>query len=285
MDTISVIIPTYNRAGLIRRSVESVLTQTWQALEVIVVDDGSTDDTEQVVAAIADPRVRYHRMAQNGGACAARNMGVSLAQGEYIAFQDSDDAWLPHKLATQMQQLTESGADVVFCSFERYRTDGTLAQVFPDGENDLGRITYQQLLHGSLVSTQTLLGKRVCFEQLPFNPAMPRLQDWELMLRMVQRYDVRHFATPLVRMYEQADSISGNPQKLLAALAILVRQHGAAINRDAQAARHFRRIRTIGFIRCVLMRIFGQKVWQKYLRGLSPRNIRAALRRLAGKDC
>ena len=98
---ISVIIPTWNRAGTIRRSIDSVLAQTYEISEVVIMDDGSTDDTEEVIAAIGDERVHYHRMPENGGASRARNAGVDKAKHEIIAFHDSDDVWEPDKLEKQ----------------------------------------------------------------------------------------------------------------------------------------------------------------------------------------
>jgi glycosyltransferase involved in cell wall biosynthesis len=110
---LSIVIPTFNRAHLIRRSIESVLSQMEVGDELIVVDDGSTDDTESVVASIAGDRVRYVRQ-QNAGAGSARNRGVREATGDLIAFQDSDDEWLPGKAAFQRQFLA-ARPDVLFC--------------------------------------------------------------------------------------------------------------------------------------------------------------------------
>ena len=89
---VSVIIPTYNRAYRITTSIQSVLNQTYSELEVIVVDDGSTDNTEEVVSAIGDSRLKYHRLEENKGAANARNIGVSLAHNDVIAFNDSDES-------------------------------------------------------------------------------------------------------------------------------------------------------------------------------------------------
>lgn len=229
---ISVIIPTYNRAKLLPRAIQSVLLQTLSEIEVIIVDDASTDDTKQVVASIPDTRIRYIRMEHNSGACSARNTGVQAARGEWIAFQDSDDEWLPNKLATQYAQLLETGADVVFCAFEHCAADGERHYIFPHAHVQTGRITYEQLLFENLASTQTILGKKECFEQTPFKPDFPRLQDWEMMLRMVQKYDVRYFSDVLVRIYEQPDSISCKPEKALAAFEQLRKMHGKAIRKD-----------------------------------------------------
>ena len=102
---VSVIIPTYNRAARLPMSVESVLNQTYRDLEIIIVDDGSTDLTEDVVRAMSDSRIRYIKHPRNLGGCKARNTGVSNAKGEYIAFQDSDDVWHADKLEVELKAL------------------------------------------------------------------------------------------------------------------------------------------------------------------------------------
>jgi len=96
--TVSVIIPTYNRAHLLDRAIRSVLDQTYQDFELIVVDDGSSDPTAEVIATFADPRIYYLRHEKNRGAAAARNTGIEASQGDYVAFLDSDCEWLPKKL-------------------------------------------------------------------------------------------------------------------------------------------------------------------------------------------
>ena len=117
---VSVIIPTYNREKLVPRAIQSVLDQTWQDLELIVVDDGSTDRTEQVVSGFTDDRIRYVRLDKNSGVSHARNIGIESAQCEYIAFQDSDDEWLPEKLEKQMQVMLQAPETVgmVYCRME-----------------------------------------------------------------------------------------------------------------------------------------------------------------------
>ena len=95
--TVSVIIPTYNRANLIGRSIQSVLGQTYRDFEVIIIDDNSTDNTGEVVRSFRDPRIIYIKLSSNSGVSAARNQGIQMAKGTYIAFQDSDDEWFPHK--------------------------------------------------------------------------------------------------------------------------------------------------------------------------------------------
>ncbi|MCP5095896.1 MAG: glycosyltransferase [Chloroflexi bacterium] len=114
MPRISVITPTYNRAQLTAQAVQSVLDQTFEDFEMIVIDDGSKDDTEAVIGAISDPRLKYIKRA-NGGAAAASNTGLELAQGEWIAFLDSDDLFLPNKFALQMAAIEqEPAAGVIY---------------------------------------------------------------------------------------------------------------------------------------------------------------------------
>ena len=108
---ISVVIPARNRAKTLPACLDSVVRQTYPAAEVIVVDDGSTDETEQIVRKYPDPRIRYTQFKTSHGAQAARNRGVELAKSEWIAFQDSDDIWLPEKLAVQVETLGRHNFD------------------------------------------------------------------------------------------------------------------------------------------------------------------------------
>lgn len=232
---ISVIIPTHNRRELLLRAAKSVLEQTEQDIELIVVDDASTDGTQDAAAQIKDRRLCYERLERNMGACAARNRGIELARGEYIAFQDSDDVWLPEKLAVQRRVLEETGADIVFCAFEQFGMDGQRVRVFPAEDVRGGDISYKQLLRQSLASTQTIFGRAQCFKDTRFDESFPRLQDYELMLRMAQKYRVVYHADVLVKMYEQGDSISRHPDRLLAAQRRILQMHHAAAVQDEQA--------------------------------------------------
>src|SRR5690625_2675360 len=99
---VSVIIPVYNRENVILRAISSVLTQSYENIEVIVVDDASSDNTARVVAQVDDPRLRIIRRCSNYGAAAARNVGIGASVGQYLAFLDSDDYWLPDKIRQQV---------------------------------------------------------------------------------------------------------------------------------------------------------------------------------------
>ena len=123
---ISIIIPTYNREYTLLFSIKSVLNQTYKNFELLVVDDGSEDDTESLVKKISDPRVRYIRHKKKLGANSARNTGIMASKGNYIAFNDSDDEWLPEKLMKQVLAMVFSGktVKVAFSGLTRIRMNG-----------------------------------------------------------------------------------------------------------------------------------------------------------------
>lgn len=140
-----------NRAHLIKKSVRSGREQTYQNLEVIVVDDASTDDTEATVRNISDSRIKYIRLPRNSGACAARNEGIRLASGAHIAFNNSDDQWLPKKLKCQLNFLEYHNADVVICKMECKDTDGKFLHYFPNKSGSC-KILYTDLLRYNCAS-------------------------------------------------------------------------------------------------------------------------------------
>lgn len=218
------------------RAVKSVLEQTYSDIELLIVDDGSTDCTRAVISAIQDPRVKYLYQETNRGACAVRNIGIRAAKGEYIAFQDSDDVWHPDKLEKQLSYLKETQSDLVFCAFNRFREGRNKAKQFPETQVKSGVISYETLLKKNLISTQTILGKRACFLKEPFNEKFPRLQDWELVLRLAKHYRICYDARPLADVYLQGDSISANPQKGLWAIERIIEMHESEIIAHPKAA-------------------------------------------------
>lgn len=208
---VSVIIPAYNRANVIQRAIESVLNQTYKDLELIVVDDCSTDNTKEIVESINDSRVKYFCLPKNSGACAARNKGIDLAKGELIAFQDSDDEWLPSKLEIQVHLLQTENTDIVFCGFEKVYSDGK-RQTVPQNEKS-GFCTQEKLLYESIASTQTIIGKADAVKKVRFDESMPRMQDYDFIIRASGKYKVYLWNEPLVKVYEQPDSITASKKQ------------------------------------------------------------------------
>jgi glycosyltransferase involved in cell wall biosynthesis len=226
---ISVVIPAYNRESTIRRAVKSVLDQTYSDLEVLVVDDCSTDGTAEVLKQISDSRFSYLKMDANRGACAARNMGVAVARGEWVAFQDSDDSWHADKLEKQMAAFQAHKADIVFCAMRLLRADGTDGPTVPLPSLPQGFYSYEGLLKESIASTQVIMGRRDCFLAEPFDENMPRMQDWDLILRLSQKYHVYYLNEVLADVYLQADSLTMRPEKGLLAYWRIYEKNRAAI--------------------------------------------------------
>jgi glycosyltransferase involved in cell wall biosynthesis len=225
--TVSVIIPTYNRERLIGRAIQSVLNQTYGDFEVIVVDDGSTDNTKNIVGAINDPRIRYIRHEQQKGATTARNTGIVASQGKYIAFQDSDDEWLSEKLEKQMHVLEAAPEDVgvIYTAFIRV-TDGEVLYIPSTRVVKKEGDVLTQLLKQNFVSTQTAILRKSCFDRVGlFDERLPRLQDWELFIRMSQYYKFRFISDPLVIAHFQKDSISSSKKAYIEGIVIILEKH------------------------------------------------------------
>ncbi len=209
---ISIVIPTYNRAKTLSKSVKSVLQQTYTDLECIVIDDGSKDNTEEVIGLIKDRRLRYFRSRENLGACAARNKGIELAQGDFIAFQDSDDVWHVNKLELQLNALLTVGADVCFCRKHRIGVNLDDSDITHEDLKE-GIVPYELLYSRPLVSTQTILARKSVFEEFRFDEKVQKAQDYEWSIRAGEKYKFFFIAEALVDQYMQNDSITARGEK------------------------------------------------------------------------
>ena len=198
---VSVVIAAYNRASTVDRAITSALRQTLPADEIIVVDDGSTDDTCNIVESLAaqDARIKLLREKTNRGGGAARNVGLAAAQGEFIAFLDSDDEWLPGHLERRIAALrSEPHPALVFGSF--YLDDGhvrTLQHCAPMAEDPL---EYLFSARGGL-RTSTFVGYRRELCAIRFDDHLRKHQDWDLVLNLVQRFTVVADAEPTVILH------------------------------------------------------------------------------------
>ncbi len=186
---VSVIIPTYNRAHLLGRAIQSVLDQTFEDYELIVVDDASTDDTEEIVNAFSDPRLRYVRHGENRGAPAARNTGIQVSNGAYVGFLDSDDAWHPEKLDRQIRKFQEGGAKlgVVCCHVRGLSPSGAVARICSASGNVL-----EQALTFELIGciTSSMLIRVAALNQIcPLDESLPGCQDTDLKIALSTQWE------------------------------------------------------------------------------------------------
>lgn len=249
--TISVVIPTYNRASCLPRSIRSVLAQTYQDFEIIVVDDASADDTESVVAAFDDPRIRYVRHERNLGGSAARNTGIKAARGSLIAFQDSDDEWLSEKLEKQIRFVNSQtvGEKIVYCSYIR-TNDGSVA-IFPEAHIRVKQgLILPALLKGNFVGTPTLIVPRTCFEKVGyFDERLGRLQDWELVIRLATEFEFVFVDEPLVVAHQTPGSITSDNTAAIEALEVILEKHRQIF---AEFPTHLAaQLKTLGRMKCL----------------------------------
>jgi glycosyltransferase involved in cell wall biosynthesis len=214
---VSVVIPAYNRAATIAAAIESVLRQTYSDFELIVVDDGSTDDTLAAAAQVRDPRVRLIANPRNTGAAGARNTGVAEARGTWIAFQDSDDEWLPRKLEKQMARLAPGTAYVgAYCGLltlggldDRPGARTRLRYVPDAGVEPADGHILPALLRDNIISTQTLVVRRDLFLELDrFDEETTPIEDWDFALRLAARGPIAFVDEPLVHQRFSPNSIS-----------------------------------------------------------------------------
>jgi len=234
--SVSVVIPTYNRAGLLGRAVQSVLNQTFQDFEIIIVDDGSTDKTEEVVKSFKNELTRYIRHEKNRGANAARNTGIKAARGEYVAFQDSGDEWLPQKLEKQMKVFENASPDVgvVYTGFWRIIGDKKTYEPSSKVAKKEGDI-HSILLYENFIDTPTSVVRKACFRKVGmFDERLPRLQEWELWIRISKFYRFKFIDGPLVNTYLHPDSISLNQEATIRARKFILEKHFEEIQRDAE---------------------------------------------------
>lgn len=188
MPRVSAIITTYNRKGFVQEAVDSVLAQTYGDLELIVVDDGSTDDTGEALQGY-DEKLRYV-FQKNEGASAARNCGLELAQGEFVAFLDSDDLWLPKKLEMQVACMGEHHDSQICYTDEIWIRRGRRVNPKKRHAKYSGEI-YPHCLPLCIISPSSALMRRGLFEEVGvFDPALPVCEDYDLWLRVAARYPV-----------------------------------------------------------------------------------------------
>ena len=208
---VSVVLPTYNRAALLGRAIRSVLRQSYTNFELLVIDDGSTDETPNVVAGFRDPRIRYISLAHNTGAGAARNVGIRMARGKFLAFQDSDDEWLPSKLAKQMTAFERGSVNLgmVYSDMQRILGDGTATyfaapSVTSDRLINLAAWFYQV---GNLGVQSSVIKREYLDAAGHFNEDLPAFEDLEMFIRLSRRCEFHLLREPLVRYYD-TDGIS-----------------------------------------------------------------------------
>ncbi len=199
MPFFSVVIPTYNRAHCVTRAVDSVLAQTFTNFECIVVDDGSTDETQQLLSPYKN-KIQYQYIAHSG-VSVARNTGIALAKGEWLAFLDSDDLWLPGKLAEQYAFIQSHPEILIHQTDEVWVRKGNRVNPKKKHQKKEGYI-FEDCLHLCLVSPSAVVVHRSVFERVGmFDERMPACEDYDLWLRVAWQYYIGFIPEKLIVKY------------------------------------------------------------------------------------
>lgn len=211
---VSVIIPTYNRSHKITQAIDSVLAQTYPDYEIVVVDDGSTDATEVVLSSyISEKKIIYHKQ-MNAGVAGARNRGVNEAHGEFVAFLDSDDEWLPNKLSEQLKLFKEKGDQVlVYANIEYWnRNKEKIGELFYEKTIPHAGMVIKELLFDNFVSTSSVILRKELFLKAGGFDQKKNLrvgEDYDLWLRIASIAEFYYVTIPLVRYYVHDDQVTG----------------------------------------------------------------------------
>lgn len=223
---VSVVIPTYNRADTVARAIRSVLTQTFEDWELVVVDDDSADDTEKVVASFGDSRIHYIRHEHNRGQSAAQNTGIQSSRGTYVAFLDSDDEWLPEKLAKVLDRFEASTNDVglVYSGKKLVTEAGRMLKVrSPTLQGDVCK----HLLEWDFIgSCSRVVVRRSILELVGgFDEQLVNCQDWDLWIRVSKVSRVAAVPDCLVIRYLGTDQVTGSLRSICRGKARMIEKY------------------------------------------------------------
>ena len=221
MPKVSVIIPTHNRAEFLRSAITSVLHQTFQDFEIVIVDDASKDHTQEVIAHFNDARIKVIHNQVSKGDAGARNIGVVNSNCEYVAFLDDDDEWLPEKLKIQICLLDNSPPEVGgVCTgcFTIEKASGRVLSIHNPERSDIFK--------GNFITTSSILLRRKCFEKCHlFDESMPTSSDYDMWIRISKKFSFEIVKIPLVKYHINENSLTFNYEKMIRGREILFEKY------------------------------------------------------------
>jgi glycosyltransferase involved in cell wall biosynthesis len=229
-DSISVVIPTHNRRGLLAVTLRSVLRQEDVEFDVMVVNDGSTDDTADFLESVTDPRVRYLHNETPQGVCTARNQGIAATSGQWLAFVDDDDIWAPDKLTRQLQAAKDTGRSWVYTGAVEIDVHGrALSGTPPDPpETVMERLPHFDLVPGG---SSGVLASRAAVEAAGGWDAQVFLADWDLWIRLGRVGPPACVPEPLVGYRIHGEQSSVDVDRVLSGAKVIGARYGAALDR------------------------------------------------------
>lgn len=267
---LSIIIPAYNRGYILQRAIDSVLNQSFYNFEVIVVDDGSTDDTQDVLSQyIKDKRVRY-LWQENKGVSAARNFGVAHAGGDYIILLDSDDC-LQEGYMEEVNKGLNTKPDIVFVGARFYKNQMWVKDVLP------GRPYGKPSDQGLWLAGTFAVRRNLFLEAGGYDPAIRYGENTEISIRLSRLIKSKIFIEkPLLEVNQAAERISASPHNLISSISYTLKKHKEYYDQDRDNKRVFLQIMGVACFRIKDYKSGRKYFWQAY--GLSPFNINNLIR-------
>ncbi len=230
---VSVVIPVFNRETLVKGAIDSVLKQTYQNIEIIVIDDGSTDNTYTVLRQYEEQYPDKFRVIrqQNTGQVVAKNNGIQKSSGELIAFLDSDDLWLPDKLEKQVPLFTNN-VGLVYCGINEIDDKGNFIRTVSCESGMRGQI-YHKLLVRNRMTGGTVVVSRSAIDKVGlFDPQLMAAENWDLWIRISKDYLVDYVDEPLMNYRKHAGNMSSDNQFMAAATKNILQKHFPVVPAD-----------------------------------------------------
>ena len=224
---VSIIIPTHNRVKLLKNAIYSIINQTYQKFEIIIIDDASTDNTQNFILSLDDKRIKYFKNKVNLYAAESRNIGICKSKGDLIAFLDDDDEWFPYKLEKQVHLFEDKKIGLVYSSinlfFEKYNFSYNTKPILN------GYIYKEMLIKNYIGSTPSVIVRREAIFDMDnnknkfFDSKFPAREEYDLWIRLCKKWDVKYVKVPLLRQFQRnsIDRISGNVNNYVNAIELL----------------------------------------------------------------
>jgi glycosyltransferase involved in cell wall biosynthesis len=294
---VSIIIPTCNRAHLLPRAIKSVLAQTFQDFEIVIVDDASKDQTEEVVNGFAsDERIRYIKHERNKGSSAARNSGIKASRGEFIAFLDDDDEYLPEKLEKQVAALKQNASRVALVYSNVLLIDGTVNSRLWMTSPEKRRAFPELLYKGDIPITSYIL-RKACIGDIKFDEELYFWIDWDFILRIAKVWEFRYVDTVAAKWYVEPDRknriTTAVPKKRIISMMIFYKKYSDDLKTLPKASARFSCVigsehMEIGeassarrlFLRSIMLDPFNFKYWIVYLLSFLGSNFYTTMRNI-----
>ena len=247
--TVSIIVPTKNRAEYFAQAIQSALHQTFEDFEIVVVDSASTDNTRTIVENFKDKRIRYIRQDEDRGQSASRNEGVKHAKGEFVAFLDDDDLWFPAKLDKQLRKILKNpNVGLVSTGRISFKDGFNVIKVFEPFVN--GKSFFSVLRKNCVGNCSTVMVRKRCFEKVGgFDENLPCVEDHDLWIRIAKKYQVDCLKEPLAWYRVHGKNVSFDSRRIIKAKQIMFRKYAGYLKSYPRIRRFWHYKNFVGYLK------------------------------------